>query len=208
MGSSGPLSCPIAFPFMYSRILSIAAALVVLPGAAFANQANSVSSNQGVNNQNNSGTVIQNPSGGSQTNINQNNAFSSTYSFGPGISCPTPSLAANLNYGGGSGWGGGYSSGSGSYGASLSYIHPLGGSIGDACEGLVTEITRQRQLDTDVNLIKVCADMAANGIQIDTKEFPEFKVCASVHANGRTAILNTGPVFSEPSDTITVIPVR
>lgn len=190
-----------------SAILALSSVALLAPSASFA-QSNSQSSNNGVNNQSNSGTVIQNPSGGSQTNINQNNAFSSTYSFGPGISCPTPSLAANLNYGGGNGWGGGYSSGSGSYGASLSYIHPLGGSIGDACEGLVTEITRQRQLDTDVNLIKVCADMAANNIQIDLKAFPEFKVCESVHANGRTAVLNTGPVFSEPSSAIPVIPVR
>ena len=180
---------------------------VLIPSAAFADQI-SQSSNNGVNNQSNSGTVIQNPSGGSQTNINQNNAFSSTYSFGPGISCPTPSLAANLNYGGGDAWGGGYSSGSGSYGASLSYIHPLGGSIGDACKGLVTEITRQRQLDTDVNLIKVCADMAANGIKIDLKDFPEFKVCESVQAGGRTAVLNTGPVFSQKSDAIPVVPIR
>ena len=180
---------------------------MLIPSAAFADQV-SQSSNNGANNQSNSGTVIQNPSGGSQTNINQNNAFSSTYSFGPGISCPTPSLAANLSYGGGDAWGGGYSSGSGSYGASLSYIHPIGGSIGNACEGLVTEITRQRQLDTDVNLIKVCADMAANNIQIDLKAFPEFEVCKSVHANGRTAVLNTGPVFSQKSDAIPVVPVR
>jgi hypothetical protein len=188
-------------------LLILSSVALLAPSASFA-QSNSQSSNNGVNNQSNSGTVIQNPSGGSQTNINQNNAFSSTYSFGPGISCPTPSLAANLNYGGGDAWGGGYSSGSGSYGASLSYIHPLGGSIGNACEGLVTEITRQRQLDTDVNLIKVCADMAANNIQIDLKAFPEFKVCESVHANGRTAVLNTGPVFSEPSSALPVIPVR
>ena len=188
-------------------LLILSSVALLSPSASLA-ESNSQSSNNGVNNQSNSGTVIQNPSGGSQTNINQNNAFSSTYSFGPGISCPTPSLAANLNYGGGDAWGGGYSSGSGSYGASLSYIHPLGGSIGNACKGLVTEITRQRQLDTDVNLIKVCADMAANNIQIDLKAFPEFKVCESVHANGRTAVLNTGPVFSEPSSALPVVPVR
>lgn len=187
---------------------SLAASLALFPGASLANPVAGVGSQSSTNNQSNSGTVIQNPSGGSQTNINQNNAFSSTYSFGPGISCPTPSLAANLNYGGGNGWGGGYSSGSGSHGASLSYIHPLGGSVGDACKGLVAEITRQRQLDTDVNLIKVCADMAANSIKIDLKDFPEFKVCESVHAGGRTAVLRTGPVFSEPSDAVPVVPIR
>ena len=48
-----------------------------------------------VNNQQNSGSVVLNPSGGTQVNNNVNNAFSSTYSFGPGISCPTPSLAFN-----------------------------------------------------------------------------------------------------------------
>lgn len=168
------------------KVLAALAALSLSPASAFAAQANSVSSNQGVNN---------------------NNAFSSTYSFGPGISCPTPSFAVSTTTAGGDGWGGGYSSGSSSYGASVSYIHPIGGDVGAACKELVQGITRQRQLDTDVNMIKVCANLAQSGITVDVKEFPEFAVCSAVVANGRTAV-TTGAVFSPVENTLTVIPVR
>ena len=177
------------------------------PSAALAGSANSVSSNQGINNQSNSGTVIQNPSGGSQTNINQNNAYSSTYSFGPGISCPTPSIAASAFGAGGSAWGGGHDSGSGSYGASISYIHPLGGDVGKACKELVQEIALQRQLDTKVNLIKVCAHLAQSNITVDVETFPEFEACSAVSAGGKVAV-STGPVFSPPLTAVPVVPVR
>ena len=150
------------------------ALLLLLASPAYADSA------AAVNSQNNSGTVVQNPSGGSQTNINQNNAYSSTYGFGPGISCPTPSVAisafgagADANYGGGSS----------TYGASVSYIAPIGGDIGDSCRELAEEITQQRQLDTAVNLVRACADLARQGIEVDPEVFPDLASCSGVSIN-------------------------
>lgn len=137
-------------------------------------------SQNATNNQNNTGSVIQAPSGGSQTNINQNNAYSSTYGFGGGISCPTGSFVTSA-FGAGSGSSSGsFDSTGNSYGASVSYIHPIGGSIGRACRELAEEVARQRVLDTQVNLIKVCATFARDGIIIDTKRFPELADCEGV----------------------------
>ena len=166
-------------------------------------------SQNATNNQSNSGTVIQNPSGGSQTNINQNNAFSSTYSFGPGISCPTSSIALGTYGAGGNGWGGGYNSGSGSYGATASVIIPLGGDVGSACRKLVQEIAHQRVLDTQVNMINVCSEFARQGVLIDTTKFPEFEVCSAVTVAGNHAV-NVQPerVFSPPETAVPVVPIR
>ena len=156
------------------------------------------------NSQQNSGSVTLAPSGGTQVNNNVNNAYSSTYSFGPGINCPTPSFAVNAF--GGLGESG--SQQSTSYGGSISYIMPIGGDIGNACRDHVKEITKQRQLDTKVNMINVCARFAQQGVTIDTAQFPEFKVCEGVTVAGRQAVgVNPQPVFTAPSTAIPVVPV-
>lgn len=161
------------------------------------------------NDQTNRSTVIQNPSGGTQVNNNVNNAYSSTYSFGPGISCPTTSLAVNT-YGGNSGaYGGGYSTGSQSYGASVSLIVPLGGDVGVSCRKLVAEIAQQRVLDTRVNMINVCAKLAEQGVKLDITQFPEFKVCSGVTVAGNHAVgIKPRRVFSPPDTAIPVVPVN
>ena len=187
---------------------SLAASLALFPGASLANTVAGVGSQSSTNNQSNSGSVVLNPSGGTQVNNNVNNAFSSTYSFGPGISCPTPSLAFS-SYGGSSNANSsGYNSGSSAYGASASFIIPLGGDIGSARRKLVKEIAHQRVLDTQVNMINVCAQFARQGVKIDTVKFPEFEACSGVQVAGNHAV-NVEPerVFSPANTAIPVIPV-
>lgn len=187
-------------------LISAVAAFTLAPGAVLAQTANSVSS---ANNQHNSGSVVLNPSGGTQVNNNVNNAYSSTYSFGPGISCPTPSVAINTYGGGGGAYGGGHGSSSNSYGGSVSLIMPIGGDVGNSCRKLVAEIATQRVLDTKVNMIRVCADLARQGISVSVKDFPEFEACKSVTVSGRHAVsIETGPVFTEPSGAVPVVPVN
>ena len=187
--------------------LSLATATLVAPGSAFAGSNGLSAAQSATNSQHNSGSVVLNPSGGTQVNNNVNNAYSSTYSFGPGISCPTPSLAFSAFGGGSEASSSGYSSDGASYGGSVSFIMPIGGDVGDACKELAEEITLQRQLDTKVNLIKVCANLAQSGITVDVARFPEFEVCSAVTANGKTAV-TTAPVFTPPSAVVPVIPVR
>ena len=44
---------------------------------------------------------------------------------------------------------------------------------------------------------------------MNLRDFPQFEVCRSVTANGRQAVaLETGPVFTEPSTAIPVVPAR
>ena len=187
--------------------LGLATAALIAPSSALADSKGLSAAQSATNNQHNSGSVVLNPSGGTQVNNNVNNAYSSTYSFGPGISCPTPSLAFSAFGGGSEASSSGYTSDGASYGGSVSFIMPIGGDVGDACSKLAEEITLQRQLDTKVNLIKVCANLAQSGITVDVKTFPEFEVCSAVTAGGKTAV-TTAPVFSQPSTAIPVIPVR
>jgi len=167
---------------MNIKLFSVGLALVglTLPGSVSANELSSAMSQSTQNEQNNSGSVVLNPSGGTQVNNNVNNAYSSTYTFGVGYSCPTPSLAFNGYGGGGDASGGGNNSSSMSYGGSVSFIMPLGGRIVDDCKEQVLEIVKQRKLDTQVNMVKVCANFAKQGIIIDTEAMPEFAICSAI----------------------------
>ena len=154
------------------RILLLGALLFGAPLSASAFPQGSTANND-INSQNNSGTVIQNPSGGHQTNVNQNNAYNSTYGFGIGINCPTPSLALST-------FGSGFHDGISSTGASVSVIVPIGGRVGTACRDLAEEITKQRKLDTAINVVRMCAAFKKEGISVDTEAFPELKDCDGV----------------------------
>ena len=136
------------------------------------------------NTQTNQGNIIQAPSGGTQTNVNQNNSFNSTYSFGPGISCPTPALAGAIYNGYGDASAAGYSSTNNVMGGAIAFILPLGGQVGKSCKVLAKEIARQRVLDTKVTMVNVCAQFVQQKIVIDTKRFPEFKVCQGITVEG------------------------
>ena len=160
---------------MNTKLIAAGLALVgmVAPSSALADS--NAASQSANNSQHNSGSVTLAPSGGTQVNNNVNNAYSSTYSFGVGINCPTPSFAVNA-FGGGSAM----SSDTVNYGGSISYIMPIGGEVGKACKEHVKEITKQRRLDTQVNLVRVCADFARRGITIDTEAMPEFAICSAI----------------------------
>ncbi len=164
--------------------LSLMLGLSAFSSPAFAHKGVQGSAQQNsINHQNNSGQVTQSPIGGVNHNTQINNSSISEFSFGPGINCPTAGIAVSSSYAGGSGGFDGYS-------ASVSYVMPLGGSIGRACKELAQEITRQRQLDTQVTMIQQCATFAAQGIQIDVESFPEFSVCNAVQVNGTSAVTN------------------
>lgn len=161
-------------------LLSVAALALATPSVASSLGGALSASQNATNNQSNTGSVIQAPSGGSQTNVNQNNAYSSTYGFGGGISCPTGSFVTSAFSAGSGSSSGSFDSTGNSYGASVSYIHPIGGSVGRACRELAREVARQRLLDTQVSLIRVCAGFARDGIIIDVERFPELADCKGV----------------------------
>ena len=137
-------------------------------------------SQDSMNSQTNEGTIIQAPSGGSQTNINQNNSYNSTYGFGIGISCPTASIGGAAFTGSSNAYAGGFSSDATTFGGGVGFVIPLGGSIGESCKKLAAEIARQRTLDTQVTLIKTCVELRNLGVVVDTTKLPEFEICDDI----------------------------
>ena len=199
---------------MFKNISKVAAlAAVVLSGApVMAQEArlNQSSSNNAQNVQSNSGAVNLAPMGGSNANYQINSVSNSQFGFAPGIQCPTPELAVGAFGGQTNGWGNtGYNTAGNNLGGTVMFTMPIGGDTAEYCKQLAREIAKQRRLDTEVNMIKQCAQLANSGITVDVEQFPDFALCAGVRgANGNTAVLQAPErVFSPAETAVPVIPV-
>ena len=155
-------------------------------GGVSTNAANStsVSSNQAQNVQNALGTVNQAPIGGINNNTQYNNSQDTDYGFAPGVYCRGPNLSIG-GYGARADadtYASPYNVGSEStnFGGFVGFNIPLGNSIAERCKTLAAEIAKQRQLDTDYNMIKICANLKRENVAINYETFPQFEVCDSV----------------------------
>lgn len=171
---------------------------------------NVVTPNQAVNNQTATGVVNQSPIGGTNSNYQINNAYDTTYGFGPGIYCRTPSFTVGV-YGNGSSAGSyEYDSYGNNFGVVAGFNIPIGGNIGKACEDLSAEIAKQRQLDTGINFIKQCAFLKKEGIVFDPEKFPMFRDCDGVTLTSKSEIKSSPPepVFTPNNTAVPVVPLR
>lgn len=141
-----------------------------------------------INSPDSSNNAVSNPVG-QNTNVQVNNSYAGMNSFGIGIQCATPYLAAgvyNNNTAVNNGTNGlGVASNAGSnnsLGGTLQFVVPVGGKQQSNCTALSDEVLRQRQLDTQITLIQRCADFAKAGISLDSKVYPELAAaCVGVH---------------------------
>ena len=171
---------------------------------------NVVTPNQAVNNQTATGVVNQSPIGGTNSNYQINNSYDTTYGFGPGIFCRTPSFSLGV-YGNGANSGAyGYDAYGNNFGVVAGFNIPIGGYIGKSCEDLAGEIAKQRQLDTTLNFIKQCAILKKEGIGFDPEKFPMFKDCDGVTLTAKSDIPNVppAPVFTPKNTAVPVVPLR
>lgn len=166
--------------------------------------------NQAQNQQNASGSVYA--TGGSQVNVQQNNQNANDYGFAPGVFCRTTTFNVGA-FGSGNSASASFNlnSSAANYGLVMGLSIPIGGSIGDSCEQLAAEITKQRQLDTALNLIRQCALLKKEGISFNAEIFPEFSKCAAVELTANSKLKEEDPtaVFSpKQQPAIPVVPIR
>lgn len=199
---------------MMKKLLSMVAAAGFLMSAApaYAQTAPTTTINtpQSTNN------GISNPVG-QNTNVQVNNSYAGMNSFGVGIECATPYLAAGLynNNTAVNDGNVGVSNGAGSNnstGGTLQYVVPIGGKQQANCTALSNEIVHQHQLDTQITLIQRCTDFAKAGVSLDSKVYPEIAAaCAGIHITPtaqtsmvpqiQTVTVPKLVVFKEPAQT-------
>lgn len=142
--------------------------------------------------------VSTNTSGG--TNINQqlNNVFDTSYGFGPGIICRTPQIVMNGTYGGTNSnlntfpTTSGNSQNAASYSGGISIAIPFGSSVIRDCERYAGQIAEDREISSELSLIRACNQIKADKLTINPEKYPRLAKCLDPVATSQpTTSVNT-----------------
>ena len=148
-----------------------------LPSAALAQQTNNASNltNQAAP----SASAVT--TGGTNINYQTNNTYQNEVGFGPGVFCRTPTLYGGGNMGRNELDAFDQVTESGNtaknYALNAGVVYPFGSSAIEACKTLANTITRDREISTQLSMIKACADLERKGIHVDPDIFPLLKSC-------------------------------
>lgn len=155
-------------------------------------------------NQSNPAASVQtNTTGGTNINYQTNNQWSNEFGFGPGIFCRTPTLYVgaasaqqtysnmdedrillNANH-------------TGSYNANVGVLIPWGSTVQRDCKRLVEQIARDREISSDLSMIRACASLVKEGILVDADKFPTLSRCEIKDGEKPLVVsqINRGPVI-------------
>lgn len=170
------LSRPRHFRVYLAAFPMAAVALTTLQTAAFGQSA------VVTNNANPSAAVSTNTTGGTNINYQTNNQWSNEMGFAPGVFCRTPTFYV----GGGTGQNLGNTmdtldNGSyqytHNYNANVGVLIPFGSTIVRDCKRLAEQIARDREISSDLSMIRACASLDGEGIIVDPKKFPTLTRC-------------------------------
>lgn len=134
------------------------------------------------NNSNPSSAVSTNTTGGTNINYQTNNQWSNEMGFGPGIFCRTPTFYI----GGGTGQNLGSATDTfeatstqytQNYNANVGILMPFGSTIQRDCKRLAEQIARDREISSDLSMIRACAALDIEGILVDSDKFPTLSRC-------------------------------
>ena len=119
--------------------------------------------------------------GGTNINYQTNNTYQNEVGFGPGVFCRTPTLYIGGNAGRNQLDAFDQVTESGNvaknYAVNAGIVYPFGSSAIEACKTLANTISRDREISTQLSMIKACADLEVKGIQVDPEVFPLLKSC-------------------------------
>jgi hypothetical protein len=129
--------------------------------------------------------AISTTTGGSNLTYQTNNTYNNEFGFGPGIFCRTPALfiSGNLNRGDADNY---YSTSAqlpGSfndnwnYGGNVGIVVPFGSSVQEYCKSVARQTAIDREVSTQLSMIRACAALIKEGIRVDPEKFPLLKPC-------------------------------
>jgi hypothetical protein len=120
--------------------------------------------------------------GGTNINYQTNNAYQNEVGFGPGVFCRTPTLFVGGNYGQNSldAFDAVTKSGNdaNNFSGNIGLVVPFGSSALDACRRLAAITVEDRQISTQLSMIRACASLEREGIRVDPEQFPLLEKCA------------------------------
>lgn len=144
--------------------------------------------------------------GGTNINYQTNNTYSNEVGFGPGVFCRTPTIFVGGNAGQNKldAFDAVTDSGnvSNNYQVNAGIVYPFGSSAIEDCKTLARTVARDREISTQLSMIKACADLESKGIMVNPDVFPLLEACTESVLKKRMA-KNSTPVRRTPSPTQT-----
>ena len=121
-------------------------------------------------------------SGGTSVNYQTNNSFNNDFGFGPGSVCRTPSLYFGTNANqqdthNFTSLGGSSANDNTGYGANIGIVVPFGSSVIDSCVAMAKQTSIDKQISSQLSMIRACANLKKEGIEVDPYKFPLLNAC-------------------------------
>jgi hypothetical protein len=146
--------------------------------------------------------------GGTNINYQTNNAYQNEVGFGPGIFCRTPTVFVGGNYGQNeldafdAVTNSGNNSNNYSFNAGL--VVPFGSPALRSCNRLAAITVQDREISTQLSMIRACAQLQREGIRVDPELYPMLEKCVvSVIGPSEPAIR-----MSQPGMPVRPMPVQ
>lgn len=134
------------------------------------------------NNSNPSAAVSTNTTGGTNINYQTNNQWSNEMGFAPGVFCRTPTFYIGAGTGQNVGntldtFEVGSYQYTHNYNANMGILLPFGSTIQRDCKRLAEQIAKDREISSDLSMIRACASLDSEGIIVDPTKFPTLSRC-------------------------------
>ena len=134
------------------------------------------------NSSNPSSAVSTNTTGGTNINYQTNNQWSNEMGFGPGIFCRTPTFYVGAGTGHNMGstldtFDATSSQYSQNYNANFGILLPFGSTVQRDCKRVAEQIAQDREISSDLSMIRACAALDNEGILVDSSKFPTLTRC-------------------------------
>ena len=120
--------------------------------------------------------------GGTNINYQTNNAYNNEMGFGPGVFCRTPTLyvGGNIGHVKQDNFDPIQESGNRNLTKSMNagILFPFGSRIIDYCKRYAETIARDKEISSQVSMLKLCNELKRDGIAVDPDKFPLLAPCA------------------------------
>ena len=125
--------------------------------------------------------------GGTNINYQTNNAYNNEMGFAPGVFCRTPTLyvGGNIGHVKQDNFDPIQESGNRNTTSSMNagVLFPFGSRIIDYCKRYAATIAKDKEISSQVSMLKLCNELSQKNIAVDPEKFPLLAVCADDNQN-------------------------
>ena len=145
--------------------------------------------------------------GGTNINYQTNNAYNNEMGFAPGVFCRTPTLyvGGNVGHVKQDNFDPIQESGNRNTTSSMNagVLFPFGSRIIDYCKRYAATIAKDKEISSQVSMLKLCNELSQKNIAVDPEKFPLLAVCADDNQNtAKVPVRSSRPRIKQPINSI------